>query len=112
MTITGPSKEEIAAVRHALRDIVAAARELDAEPVVVFIPSRASATGPLTAEAGAYDGLLAAMKEMGVATIDLRPIFREHSKPASLYYEEDAHWNADGMALASDRILALFPTGT
>ena len=49
----------------------------------------------------AYERSLSMLKEIGVNTIDLYPIFRDHPSPDSLYYPRDSHWTKEGHALAA-----------
>jgi len=88
-----------------IRDAAPVAGEGSARFLPVIIPSRETATGETTAESEAMDGVVAELDEERMTVLDLRPLFREHEDPASLYYREDAHWNARGMALAADAIL-------
>jgi len=105
-TITGPSDEEIESVTNALRDIRTFAKEIDSRPLIVFIPSKPTATQAFTNEAEAYDAVIGALRKNGpLEFLDLGPAFRAHSNPKSLYYEIDGHWNATGMTFAGQLIL-------
>lgn len=116
MTVSGPTERERSLVGKYVIRIVATARGLGAEPVVLLIPSRESATDHLTPEAKAYDALAARLQNLGVKYIDLRAPFREYPDPASLYYMEDAHWNDRGIGLAveivADSLDSLGPSST
>jgi hypothetical protein len=101
MTITGPTEEEIDGVTEALREIRTHAKEIESRALIVLIPSKPTATGPLTNEAEAYDPVINALRMDGPLDIlDLRPAFRAHTDPSSLFYEIDGHWNTTGMKFA------------
>jgi len=105
MSVAGPSEHQVARVSEYLAAIAARARESDIDLWVVLIPSKPTARGDATAEAAAYDRVLATVGGSVAGVIDLRPVFRAHPDPASLYYREDGHWNDSGVALAADTIL-------
>lgn len=100
MSVGGPTAYQVRRVRQELSRIADQGERQGIEMMFVFIPSRATATGEPTAEALAYDDGIAALTARGLDTLDLRPLFSEHTDPASLYYKEDGHWNANGIALA------------
>ncbi len=106
MSVNGPSDYRVARVKEELLRIAGLAEPSDIVLLFVFIPSRATATGDApTAEAAAYDAVIAALKGRSLSTLDLRPIFSEHPDPASLYYKQDGHWNDRGIAAAARHVL-------
>lgn len=106
MTVSGPTDWQVALVAARLSEAVRIAEKHGIALVLVLIPSRATAVDGETLEAEAFDRALNAASVGSVSgVVDLRPLFQEHDDPASLYYVDDAHWNAHGMELAADAIL-------
>jgi len=106
MSITGPTQDEIAEVIAALRKIFNDASAIQAHTLLVLIPSKPTATNAPTKESKAYDMVVEALPENdAIDVLDLRPIFRDHPNPSSLYYEVDGHWNQIGMELAGKMML-------
>jgi len=103
MTLTGPTRSEIEDAAACVTDAASQARELDAQFILLLIPSKQTATAGETLEARAYDAMLEMFPE--IQAIDLRSIFQAHPQPESLYYDKDSHWNERGVALAADCVL-------
>ncbi len=105
MSVTGPTDRQIQSVSEYLGQIARLARENGSAFWLVLIPSKPTARGETTAEAHAYDRVLAALGPDAAGIIDLRPVFQTQPDPASLYYREDGHWNREGIALAAQVVL-------
>jgi hypothetical protein len=73
--------------------------------LAVLVPFKPEGDPP-TFDDATYDAFAARLRESGVPTLDLRPIFAAHRDPRSLFYRMDSHWNPDGMRLAADAIAA------
>jgi hypothetical protein len=87
-------------------EAVAIARDQGAALLLVMIPSRATVLEAPTPEAVAMAEVRADLASRGLAVLDLTPVFQSAPDPASLYYRIDAHWNARGIRVAGDAILA------
>ncbi len=109
MSVTGPTEHQVFRVSAYLSGIAEQARAHGIEPWLVLIPSKPTARGETTLEARAYDDVIALLEGKFTRTVDLRPVFAAHPDPASLYYQQDGHWNAAGIALAAETILANIP---
>ena len=105
MTVSGPTRRQVRLVTEAIGAAHRSAEALGIRLVLILIPSRASATSGDTREAQVYDIVVAGLGSEKPSVLDLRGPFREYSKPETLYYDDDAHWNARGMALAADCIV-------
>ena len=104
MSISGPTDAQVSRVAEELQKIVDLASTNSAAVCLVLIPSKPTAQGDVTAEANAFDDLLDRLGKPTAGTIDLRPVFQAHPDPLSLYYQQDGHWNPDGVALAFQEI--------
>ena len=111
MSVMGPSAPSIQAVQDEIESAFKVTRESRADFLLVLIPSRATVTQGPTAESEAYDELLEADDLSEIPVLDLRELFLEQDDPANLYYEIDAHWNANGIALAAEAILNAIQQG-
>ncbi len=105
MSIGGPTPYEMSRVHECVLQAVLTARNHGARLMLVLIPSKATTLNGLTKEAECYDELMLNLKEYAIPTVDLRPIFRSHPNPSSLYYEKDSHWNREGIRVAGAEIL-------
>lgn len=55
-----------------------------------------------------------ALRADGVSAIDLTPVLRQHADAAFkqnkyVYWRNDTHWNSDGVGIAADEIVRMFP---
>jgi len=82
------------------------ADELGVRLVVLLIPSRESVLESPSNEAQRYDVM--ATPYEGLEFVDLRTVYGEHPDPASLYYENNGHWNEVGIKIAADEILRVY----
>lgn len=105
MSVRGPSDKSVDRVIELTVEAAGAARGAGAGFLVLLIPSRATVTEGRTAEARAYDTLIAEFQKSGIPFIDFRAVFSGHPSPASLYYEQDGHWNRHGIEAAGAVIL-------
>ncbi|MBX7256457.1 MAG: hypothetical protein K1Y02_08855 [Candidatus Hydrogenedentes bacterium] len=105
MTVGGPTAYELGRVQESVLQAVVSARANGAQLVVVLIPSKQSTLHGATKEAEGYDEVMLNLREYLIPTVDLRPVFRNHANPASLYYEKDGHWNREGVRIAGEEIL-------
>jgi hypothetical protein len=105
MSLSGPTARQVERVGEYLSKIARLTHDNGSVFWIVLIPSKPTARGETTAEARAYDRVVAALDPGAAGLIDLRPVFQAQPDPASLYYREDGHWNRAGIALAAQVIL-------
>lgn len=106
MSVSGPTDGQISRVVEELDAITRLAKSHESEVWLMLIPSKPTARGNITAEAHAYDRVVASIGAAFSGVIDLRPIFQGYPDPLSLYYRTDGHWNRTGVALASQELCA------
>jgi hypothetical protein len=104
VSIAGPRAEDVARVQACIQEAKTLALDNEAEFLLLLIPSRQTATGTDTAESKVYDQLASWAMEHGTRTLDLRPTFRGYENPASLYYDQDGHWNVRGVEVAFEQL--------
>lgn len=105
MSVAGPSPETVRRVSDSIAEAFRLANEDGISFLLVLIPARGTSTLGTSPESEAYDQVVAHLEELHVPVLDLRKAFIADPDPASLYYREDAHWNARGMQKAADAIL-------
>lgn len=99
--IVGPTTQEIRRVASDVITAHAIATEANAYFLLLLIPSRITVLEGDTTESKAYDRVLEEIDMKDIPVIDFRDPFRAAPDPASLYYQFDGHWNADGIDLAT-----------
>lgn len=105
MSVAGPTDDQVVRVTDYLAQAAALANKNGIDLWLVLIPSKPTARGETTPEAESLDRVVESLAPRIAGVIDLRPVFQAHPDPASLYYQEDGHWNDAGITLAAETIL-------
>lgn len=104
-----PGSREFDLVFHALERIWLIARQNGTRVLIVFQPSKEETYLPLLGETvpDVSGPLRRELERLGVACLDLGPIFRERAAAGEkLFFEVDGHPNAQGYALIAEGTLS------
>jgi hypothetical protein len=112
----GTRKEVSASVRY-LKSLADEAKKYSLRHLVVLVPTKFAVYAPLTAGAltttpgmpGHFVELEAQLQSAGLSVLNLYPILTAHAQFEAarhryLYWRDDTHWNADGIAIAAESI--------
>lgn len=104
ISFSGPTEAQIERVVAVLAETQQHAEAQGAHFLLVVIPGKNTSIHGDSPASRAYDRVIDGLPETSV--LDLRPMFSSVPDPATLYYREDAHWNADGIEKAGNAIVA------
>ncbi len=108
-TLAQPHRQEFQLVLQTLTRMQAIAQENGTHLLVIFQPSKEEVYMPLLDEAtpDPSSSLRTALEELGIAYLDLAPVFRQRAAAGErLFFETDGHPNAAGYALIAEVVLS------
>ena len=105
ISFSGPTEKQIERVVDLLAEIRQRTEAQGARFLLVLIPGRDTAIHGNSPASRAYDRIIEYFPPTSI--LDLRPVFASVPDPATLYYREDAHWNAYGIEKAGNAIVEM-----
>src|SRR5439155_21203072 len=83
------------------------------EKITVYRPLLLEGASAAAAEKGYLDRVEEVLREQGIPVVNLAPVFRREAqikfqRGEYIYHLDDTHWNARGISIAANEILAVW----